>query len=88
MNIFEKPKLLAVLAIAAPLVFLAASNPDSEDFREWYVEEHGIGAALISIAVNREDNVFFSTYSIGGQGLIAKRTLAYGIAGTFFKTED
>lgn len=88
MNIFEKPKLLAGLAIVALLVFLAASNPDSKDFREWYVEEHGIGAALISIAVKREDKVFFSTYSIGGQGLIGKRTLAYGIAGTFFKAGD
>ena len=76
---------ITLILLAGVLVFLAVSNPDESDFREWYVEEHGFGGAVVSLAVQRENSVFFSTYSIGGQALIKKRTLAYGIAGIFIK---
>ena len=83
-----KKLLIILILLAGVLVVLAVSNPDESDFREWYVEEHGFGGALVSIAVNRENRIFYSTYSIGGNGLIKKRTLAYGIAGAFVKTGD
>ena len=83
-----KKLVIILILLAGGLVALAVSNPDESDFREWYVEEHGFGGALVSLAVQRENRVFFSTYSIGGQALIKKRTLAYGIAGTFFKAGD
>ena len=78
-----KKLVIILILLAGGLVALAVSNPDESDFREWYVEEHGFGGALVSLAVQRENRVFFSTYSIGGQALIKKRTLAYGIAGVF-----
>ena len=83
-----KKLVIILILLAGGLVALAVSNPDESDFREWYVEEHGFGGALVSLAVQRENRVFFSTYSIGGQALIKKRTLACGIAGTFFKAGD
>ena len=83
-----KKLVIILILLAGGLVALAVSNPDESDFREWYVEEHGFGGALVSLAVQRENNVFFSTYSIGGQALIKKRTLAYGIAGIFIKVGD
>jgi len=83
-----KKLVIILILLAGGLVALAVSNPDESDFREWYIEEHGFGGALVSLAVQRENRVFFSTYSIGGQALIKKRTLAYGIAGTFFKAGD
>ena len=83
-----KKLVIILILLAGVFVFLAISNPDESDFREWYVEEHGFGGALVSIAVNRENRIFYSTYSIGGKALIKKRTLAYGIAGTFFKAGD
>ena len=83
-----KKLVIILILLAGVFVFLAVSNPDESDFREWYVEEHGFGGALVSIAVNRENRIFYSTYSIGGNGLIKKRTLSYGIAGGFVKTGD
>ena len=80
--------LIVLILLGGVLVSLAISNPDESDFREWYVEQHGIGGALLSIAVDRENSVFFSTYSIGGKALIKKRTIAYGVAGTFIKVEE
>lgn len=80
-----KKLVIILILLSGVLVFLAVSNPDESDFREWYVEEHGFGGAVVSLAVQRENSVFFSTYSIGGQALIKKRTLAYGIAGIFIK---
>ena len=80
--------MIILFLLASVLIALAVSNPDESDFREWYVDEHGFGGAVVSFAVQREDSFFFSTYSIGGTALIKKRILAYGIAGTFIKTGD
>jgi hypothetical protein len=77
-----------LILIAGILVSLVVTNPDERDFREWYVEEYGFGGALVSLAVQRENRIFFSTYSIGGQAIIKKHTLAYGIAGIFIKGGD
>ena len=83
-----KKLVIILILLAGGLVALAVSNPDESDFREWYVDEHGFGGAVVSLAVQRENRVFFSSYSIGGHALIKKRTLAYGIAGTFLKTGE
>lgn len=83
-----KKLVIILILLGGVLASLAVSNPDESDFREWFIEEHGIGGAVASLAVQRENNVFFSTYSIGGHALIKKRTLAYGIAGTFLKTGE
>jgi len=83
-----KKLVIILILLGAALASLAFSNPDESDFREWYIEEYGFGGAVVSLAVQRENNVFFSTYSIGGHALIKKRTLAYGIAGTFLKAGD
>ena len=88
MNPFTQPKLSVLLVVAVVLVFLAASNPDSDDFREWYLEKHGLAGALVTVAVKRENRIFFSTYNLGGDGLLKKRTVARGFAGALFEVED
>ena len=83
-----KKLVIILILLAGVIVALAVSNPDESDFHEWYVDEHGFGGAVVSLAVQRENRVFFSSYSIGGHALIKKRTLAYGIAGIFIKAGE
>ena len=83
-----KKLVIILILLAVTLVFLAVSNPDESDFREWYVEKHGLAGALVTVAVKRENQIFFSTYNLGGDGLLKKRTVARGFAGMLFEVED
>ena len=88
MEKLTQPKLVGALVVAVVLIILAASNPDSDDFREWYVEKHGLAGALLPVAVKRENRVFFSTFNLGGDGILKKRAVARGFAGMLFEVEE
>ncbi len=88
MEKLAQPKLVGALAVAVVLIILAATNPDADDFREWYVEKHGLAGALVTVAVKRENLVFFSTFNLGGNGILKKRTVARGFAGMLFEVEE
>lgn len=88
MNIFKLSKLILVLGIPALLIFLAASNPDLEDFQKWYGEKHGLAGKLLTVAVERENRIFFSSFELGGNVLLKKRTIAIGFGGMLFELED
>lgn len=83
----SKPKLATVVILSTVLIILAVTNPSSDDFREWYVENHGLAGALISIEVKRENRFFFSTFSIDGDGFLSKRSVARGFAGMLFEVD-
>ena len=87
MKIPFKPKLATVLILSTILIFLAETNPGTDDFREWYVEKHGLAAALVVIEVKRENRFFFSTFSIDGDGFLSKRSVARGFAGMLFEVD-
>ena len=88
MEKLTQPKLVVALVVAVVLIILAATNPDADDFREWYVEKHGLAGALVTVAVKRENRVFFSTFNLGGDGILKKRAVARGFAGMLFEVED
>jgi hypothetical protein len=92
-----KTKLLLV-ALAVLLIMLAVTNPTVEQFRGHLRERGGIAATLGLFAadllthpdsansaggVKRESFLFFSRFYIGGDGLLPRQDLAWGVAGRF-----
>ena len=49
MEKLTQPKLMGALGVAVPPIFLAATNPDAADFREWYLEKHGLAGMLFEV---------------------------------------
>ncbi|MBF94088.1 MAG: hypothetical protein CMH58_02875 [Myxococcales bacterium] len=88
MNILKHPKLFLALVIAVLLVALAASNPGTEDFQQWYGEKHGLAGTLLAVAVKRENRIFFSTFELGDDFFLKKRTVAVGVGGLLFELAE
>ena len=70
------------------LVFLIASNPDADDFRDWYIEKHGLSGALVSIAVERENRFVFSMFKIKGTAFSQEKNIAMGFAGQLIDQDE
>jgi hypothetical protein len=87
---------LLLVALAVALLFLAITNPTEGQFRAHVQEREGIAgwlglkvADLLSTGPQagiRRDNYFFlSRFYLGGDGVLPRQDLAWGIAGKFFE---
>lgn len=88
--------LLIVLTVVAAM--LAFTNPNEANFRAHIQERQGIfgtlGMALADLlspeankGVRRDNYVLFSKFYIGGDGILPRQELGWGIAGKCFDTE-
>ena len=83
----------AAVAGAGIVAVLALTNPDEADFREHVRQEDGIagslGLALTDLlsggkgGIRRENYLVASRFYLGGDGVIPRRDLAWGVAGFF-----
>jgi hypothetical protein len=79
------------------VLLLALTNPDEADFREHVREKNGLagtlGMALTDLlsggkgGIRRDNYIVASRFHIGGDGLLPRQDLAWGIAGMFFDSE-
>jgi hypothetical protein len=88
----------AAIAGVCIVAVLALTNPDEADFREHVRQEDGIagslGLALTDLlsggkgGIRRENYLVASRFYLGGDGVIPRRDLAWGIAGFFIDSRD
>lgn len=85
--------LLIVLAVVAAM--LAFTNPDETTFRAHVQEKQGIfgtlGLGLADLlskdakrGIHRDNYVLFSKFYMGGDGILPRQELGWGIAGKCF----
>lgn len=83
---------IPLLALATVLVLLAVSNPDEADFREHVRQREGLagtlGLALADLVsggkkggIQRDNYLFFSRFYVGGDGVLPREDVAWGVAG-------
>lgn len=95
-----RPLLVAFLAaLVVALAFLAFTNPTEDQFRAHIQEREGIAgwlglkvADLLSTGpqagIRRENYVFCSRFYMGGDGILPRQDLAWGVAGRFIEISD
>lgn len=90
-------KLLFLLAAIA--VVLALTNPNEAAFREHIRKKEGIAGTLgLAVAdivsggkkggIQRDNFLVASRFYIGGDGLLPREDLAWGLAGFFIETKN
>ena len=90
---------LAFILVIIALVFLAATNPSEADFREHIREKTGIAGQIGMVmtdllsggkkgGINRENFVVGSRFYVGGDGILPRQNLAWGIGGRFFEINE
>lgn len=88
-----------LVALAVTLAFLAFTNPTENQFRANVQEREGIGgwlglklADLLSAGpragIRRDNFIFVSRFYVGGDGVLPRKDLAWGIAGRFIDIEQ
>ncbi|MBL9177560.1 MAG: hypothetical protein JNM65_05815 [Verrucomicrobiaceae bacterium] len=86
---------LIIFLLVALLVVLALTNPNEAEFRAHMQQKHGIAGSLslkvaaifsagTSTGVGRDNYLIFSRYYTGGDGILPRTDLAWGVAGRFF----
>lgn len=86
---------LTLTAAVVALAFLAFTNPDESQFRAHVQEREGLGgwlglkvADLLSSGphsgIRRDNFIFVSRFYLGGDGVLPRKDLAWGVAGKFF----
>ena len=89
-------KLLFLLAAIA--VVLAITNPSEADFREHVRQKEGVaGTVGMAVAdlltggkkggVQRDNYLIASRFYLGGNGILPREDIAWGIAGFFIETK-
>ncbi len=89
-------KLLFLLAAVA--VVLAFTNPSEADFREHVRKKEGLSGTLgMAVAdllsggkkggINRDNFLVASRFYLGGDGILPREDIAWGIAGFFIETK-
>lgn len=89
-------KLLFLLAAIA--VVLAITNPSEADFREHVRKKEGVaGTVGMAVAdllsggkkggINRDNYLVASRFYLGGDGILPREDIAWGIAGFFIETK-
>lgn len=87
------------LLVIAALIGLAFTNPNENEFRTHMQQKHGIAGTLglkvasifsagASNGVSRDNYIVCSRYYVGGDGILPRTDLAWGIAGKFFDIEE
>ncbi len=90
---------LIIFLLIALLVILALTNPNEAEFRSHMQQKHGIAGTLsLKVAsifsagtgtgVHRDNYFLFSRYYIGGDGILPRSDLAWGIGGKFYEIEE
>ncbi|WP_395719525.1 hypothetical protein [Prosthecobacter sp.] len=90
---------LIIFLLVALLVVLALTNPNEAEFRTHMQQKHGIAGSLslkvaaifsagTSTGVGRDNYLLFSRYYIGGDGILPRTDLAWGVGGKFFDIEE
>jgi hypothetical protein len=90
---------LILFLIIALLVVLALTNPNEAEFRGHMQQKYGIAGTLslkvasifsagTSSGLHRENYYLFSRYYVGGDGILPRSDMAWGIAGKFFDIEE
>lgn len=88
-----------ILLLAAVAVVLAITNPNEAAFREHIRKKEGIAGTLgMAVAdlvsggkkggIQRDNFVIASRFYIGGDGILPREDLAWGIAGFFIETKS
>jgi hypothetical protein len=89
-------KLILILTAAA--VALAATNPSEADFREHVRKKEGVAgtAAMVMMdllsldkkgGIHRDNYFVASRFYTGGEGLLPREELAWGVAGQIIETK-
>ncbi len=89
------PAILIILALG----FLAYTNPTETEFRAHLKQEQGfaatLGLALTDLlstgpksGIQRENFFVCSRFYIGGDGVLPRQDLAWGVAGKFFDISE
>jgi hypothetical protein len=90
---------LIVFLLIALAVVLALTNPNEAEFRSHMQQKHGIAGTLslkvasifsagTSSGLHRENYYLFSRYYVGGDGILPRADMAWGVAGKFFDIEE
>jgi hypothetical protein len=90
---------LIIFLLIALLVILALTNPNEAEFRSHMQQKHGIAGTLsLKVAsifsagtgtgVHRDNYFLFSRYYIGGDGILPRSDLAWGVGGKFYEIEE
>ena len=90
---------LIIFLIISLLVVLALTNPNEAEFRSHMQQKYGIAGSLslkvasifsagTSTGVSRDNYILFSRYHIGGDGILPRTELAWGVAGKFFDVDE
>jgi len=85
--------------LAAIVVVLALTNPSEADYREHIRQQQGIaGSVGMAVAdlitggkkggIQRENFIVASRFYLGGNGVLPRENLAWGVGGQFIKTQD
>lgn len=89
-----------VIILVVLIAVLAATNPDEAQFREHIREQEGIAGTLgMAVAdlfsggkkggsISRENYIVASRFYIGGDGILPRQDLAWGVGGKFFDIEQ
>ena len=86
---------LIIFLLISLFVVLALTNPNEAEFRSYMQQKHGIAGSLslkvaaifsagTSTGVSRDNYVVCSRYYIGGDGILPRADLAWGVGGKFF----
>ena len=91
----KKILLLLIVVVGA----LALTNPNEADYREHIRQKEGLaGTAGMAVAdiisggkkggIQRENFIIASRFYMGGDGVLPRENLAWGIARQFIETKD
>ncbi len=92
------PTRLALVAAGVILGVLVATNPNEAQYRGYVSERQGIvgvlGMGLIDLlskdggrGLHRDNYLIFSKFYIGGDGLLPRQDVAWGMLGKFWEIE-
>lgn len=87
---------LIAFCFAGLLVILALTNPNEAEFRAYMQEKHGIAGTVglkmaaifsagTSTGIHRDNYFLLSRYYIGGDGILPRTDLAWGVGGRFYE---
>ncbi len=87
-----------LLFLAAIAVALALTNPSEADYREHVRQKEGVaGTVGMAVAdllsggkkggINRDNYLVASRFYLGGDGILPREDIAWGIAGFFIETK-
>lgn len=90
---------LFFLIIVAAAIFLAATNPSEADFREHVRLQSGVagrvGLAVTDLlsgdgkgGIKRENFIVASRFYVGGDTILPRKDVAWGVGGKFFDIKD